>query len=244
MRPRKIQHILQFVFFSLMVSAAQAVPTTTRIPEIQDLQRMVAQAIENAANPGFFAASPSDESAPLLLSDDVVLEGETLQNFLEPIRGWANGAVAPLLNPLVRIRIQNRPSYSDYLIQWRAPVRFSLKSNQKAKSFELYELRTPAQLRLRVFVRDGVLSVIAPDAAQEGFDFMMRIPVIPDALRFRSAELDLTTGAARLVIGAWNNSVSLVANAQLYELSAPKLDLWKSFRENFAWIPGFSWIFG
>lgn len=207
-------------------------PSGASSPQVQ-LNRVLAE---------FFSGNPGAKQAPFV---PIELEGDTLQLFLNPLREWSRGQLEPILQSLQKVRLQPGLERTWITAQWRQPVRWQFRPAAKAQAFELYEVRLPQQLSVSLKGTEGRV-ILERAVSPQGVDFLMQIPILPDKLRFRSAQLDLVTGEARIVVGGIWDHIALVAHARLFSGSGPRFDPWASLRENFlqlSWIPGLRWMF-
>ncbi len=160
-------------------------------------------------------------------ADEVWIDGESVRLYLGSVSDAVGKKFEPLFDSLVGALLVRGGEELQAAVRLSRDVTVKLKEEHEARSKEIYQVFVPEELRLRIRLKDEVLSLRAPESPYSIW-VKIKLPVIPDKVFMRSATVDLVSGAVRAELGVIGNSIRVTAKANLFTRQFEGIDLWKA----------------
>lgn len=124
---------------------------------------------------------------------------------------------------------------SDLVAEFKSDFTISISDPHKTPEMHLYALYLPARLSINVSMDNGVMTITGFDQGTDRLYADVKIPLLSNKIRIRSAEIDLNKGVAHINAGILDDVITIEGDATI-DPAHFGLDIWQSICANFAWI--------
>ncbi len=178
-----------------------------------------------------FLFSEQGMTAPA--GDEIWIDRETLAYYLRDVLNSDRGReFRYFLDQCDGVKLVKKPWGTQVRVHFASAITFQFNTQKGAKKWELYGFYLPQTWEFSVSIRDGKASVWGLDR-KDSLELWAKVPWGPDTVLIRSVDGDLTNGQVDIHLGAFWNSVSVVASARILDREFDGVDVWESIKANF-----------
>ncbi len=221
-----------FEWFSIQLAGALLVPGWQPQPEkvasASWLMQRVSQVSWQLIQPLAYDL-PAD-------GDDIIVDGDTLRYFFAPLRELVGPSLDLVLNEVQYAVLKRAPDHLEIKIVFNKSVDMVLQDSQKAPDFALYGVQIPDTIKFSVAFDEDTIEVKIKQPWSKLVKFMIKVPVLSDAIAFRGAKVNLVDGLAEFQLGMFRNVLGVAGKAQLVAKRLDGLDVWSSIVLNLKWL--------
>lgn len=235
-----------------VMKSAVAEIAATLIPQVQfdpDLFNSPQNLIDSL-KPTFWGSlqtvfpSHVSENFSQIDSESVWMDGDSLRLMADPLREWAGGQFATVMDRLQGVRLDPLREglrvtvYSDRFVDFNLESILNSSSRKRALGQPL-NFHLPKTIRLNVSVQDGIIRLQGFDQGVDSLILTVSGPLGTEWKVWpRLVELDLESGKLRVQVAVIGNSLSLWAEGDLMAKKLIGFSFWDSIESN---LPVFEW---
>lgn len=155
------------------------------------------------------------EAAP---KSDEYFEGRTLRHLLSGAREKAfSGGLAPMIDYLSGLRLVRGEKSLYITVRYAKSFSLPIVPRDKVAQGQVYEIHVPRVSRFAITLQDGRMRIEQLDLGIDGWQFKVKLPLVPVTVYVNGASVDLVSGEIVFGAGFVANMIDVLVHAKLQE---------------------------